>query len=155
MKILPVVFVITFISFVFAIFPSWLIYLNYSLDLPVYNFTFLKILGVLFILKGVAICLYCIMTFIKQGRGTPVPFDPPRKFVASGLYRFSRNPMYLGSLAIVLGEFLLFGHALLLFYFLSLAPVYHAYIVLFEEPGLKKRFGQAYEEYLRKTPRWL
>jgi protein-S-isoprenylcysteine O-methyltransferase Ste14 len=92
--------------------------------------------------------------FARQGKGTPIPFDPPKFFVAKGLYRFVRNPMYLAALAIILGEVLILGIPLLCIFFLISAVVLHFYVVYIEEPKLKDRFGQDYLDYLKKVPRW-
>jgi protein-S-isoprenylcysteine O-methyltransferase Ste14 len=105
-------------------------------------------------LAGAALAGWCIATFLARGRGTPAPFDPPREFVASGPYRFVRNPMYLGGAGALLGGGLFLGSpaiALLAGAFLLLM---HLVVVLYEEPGLVRRFGASYERYRRRVPRW-
>ena len=106
-------------------------------------------------LGGSLIVLWCFWAFTFRGGGTPVPMDPPKELVATGLYRYVRNPIYVGVLLIFLGHFLWFGYwKLLLYAVLSFIGV-HAFVVLYEEPALKRRFGAAYEEYLKRVPRWI
>lgn len=93
--------------------------------------------------------------FIREGDGTQVPIDPPRRFVAGGAYRYSRNPMYLAYLAIIAGEALVFGSAALVIYAAALWLVGHLYVTRREEPLLAARFGDAYREYCRRVPRWV
>jgi protein-S-isoprenylcysteine O-methyltransferase Ste14 len=96
-------------------------------------------------LIGSLIVLRCFWDFTFKGRGTPVPTDPPKELVITGFYRYVRNPIYVGVLLIFLGHFLWFGYwALLLYTLLS-----------YEEPTLKRKFGQVYEEYLKNVPRWI
>ena len=106
-------------------------------------------------LAGSLIILRCFWDFTFKGRGTPVPIDPPKELVFTGFYRYVRNPIYLSVLFIFLGHFLWFGYwALLLYTILAFLGV-HFFIVLYEEPALKRKFGATYEDYLRKVPRWI
>ena len=103
---------------------------------------------------GILGVLWCFRDFTYRGRGTPLPTDPPRELVVSGLYRHVRNPIYVSVILILLGHFLWFGYWSLLVY-AGLAFVgTHLFVILYEEPGLRKRFGAAYEDYLIKVPRW-
>jgi protein-S-isoprenylcysteine O-methyltransferase Ste14 len=106
-------------------------------------------------MTGVVILLWSFWNFLAQGRGTPAPVDPPKKLVAVGFYRYVRNPMYVGVLAIVIGHFLWFGYGNLLIYAAIVFITFHAFVTYYEEPTLKKKFGAAYEDYLQKVPRWL
>ena len=106
-------------------------------------------------LAGSLIILSCFRDFVVKGRGTPLPTDPPKELVVTGLYRYMRNPIYVGALLIFLGHFLWFGTwALLMYALFSFIGVY-AFVLLFEEPNLKRKFGRAYEDYLEKVPRWI
>ena len=106
-------------------------------------------------LIGSLIILLCFRDFAIQGRGTPVPMDPPIELVGSGFYRYVRNPIYVGVFLIFLGHFLWFGYwALLLYTVFSFVGV-HAFVVFYEEPTLKRKFGKAYEAYLKQVPRWI
>lgn len=105
------------------------------------------------ILIGSAIYIRCAWDFALQG-GTPAPIDPPKKLVVTGLYRRTRNPMYQGMLLLLLAECLLFPGAGLLTYAMSIAAVFHTFVVFHEESILERRFGQSYRAYCRKVPRW-
>src|SRR5262245_16643157 len=104
---------------------------------------------------GGVILLWSFWNFLRQGRGTPAPVDPPKELVAVGFYRYVRNPMYVGILLILLGHFLWFGYWLLLIYTVVVFVAFHVFVTLYEEPTLKRKFGTSYEEYLRRVPRWI
>lgn len=106
-------------------------------------------------LVGGAIYFWCLWHFAVSGRGTPAPIDPPTRLVVRGLYRYIRNPMYIGVLAVVAGWTVYFGSIRLLEYGAALAVLFHLFVVLVEEPLLRRRFGAAYEEYCRSVPRWI
>jgi protein-S-isoprenylcysteine O-methyltransferase Ste14 len=93
--------------------------------------------------------------FAAVGRGTPGPWDPPRRFVAAGPYRWVRNPIYLAGMVIVLGEAWLFGSTALLLYAVGVAVAFHLLVVAYEEPRLRDRFGEQYEAYRRAVSRWV
>ncbi len=106
-------------------------------------------------LIGSLIVLWCFWAFTFKGRGTPNPTDPPKELVVTGPYRYVRNPIYVGVVFIFLGHFLWFGYwALLIYPALAFLGV-HFFVVLYEEPTLKRRFGASYEEYLKSVPRWI
>ena len=107
-----------------------------------------------FMLVGLAIYLRCAWDFAVDGLGTPAPIDPPKHLVVRGLYRRSRNPMYQGVLLLLAAECLLFPHAGLWIYVGSIALVFQTFVVFYEEPVLRKRFGGAYQDYCRQVPRW-
>jgi protein-S-isoprenylcysteine O-methyltransferase Ste14 len=142
-------------STLFFLIPLFLIKVNTLLGLPVLLYPTLKIIGVSCMLVGIAIILYCSGVFFFLGKGTPVPIEPPRKLVVVGLYKYSRNPIYLAYELILFGEFLSLGSVLLFGYFLASLFFHHLFVVRIEEPSLKKRFGEDYLEYCKKTPRWL
>ena len=116
---------------------------------------FLSYLAVPLWLIGSFIVLRCFWDFTFKGRGTPAPIDPPQELVVTGFYRYVRNPIYVGVLSIFLGLFLWFGYWSLLVYMLLAFLGVHAFIVLCEEPTLRRKFGAADEDYLRKVPRWI
>ena len=113
-----------------------------------------RAVGLLLGAAGIAIYLWCAWDFAAAGRGTPAPWDAPREFVARGLYRYTRNPMYVGVLLVLLGEALLFASRSLLGYALAVGLVFHLVVLLYEEPTLRRQFGAAYEAYCRRVPRW-
>ncbi len=104
---------------------------------------------------GGALAVWCVSVFVTEGLGTPAIFDPPRLLVARGPYRFARNPMYVGAGTLLTG----FGLQLRSPAIVLLIPIWallaHLMVVAYEEPGLRRRFGPPYDEYCRKTPRWL
>jgi len=106
-------------------------------------------------LAGSLVILACFWSFTFTGRGTPLPTDPPKALVITGPYRYVRNPIYVGVLLIFLGHFLWFGYWALAIYTGFAFLGVHLFIVLYEEPTLKRKFGAAYEDYLKKVPRWI
>jgi protein-S-isoprenylcysteine O-methyltransferase Ste14 len=111
-------------------------------------------LGLIPVAIGAAIYLRCAWDFAAMGEGTPAPIDPPKRLVAQGLYRFVRNPMYFGVLLALLGEAWLFKSGALLVYTVIAFTWQHLFVVFYEEPALKRKFGESYSDYLARTPRW-
>ena len=105
-------------------------------------------------LIGTIILLWSFWNFLKQGRGTPAPIDPPKELVAVGFYRYTRNPMYLGVLSLIVGYFLWFGYWSLLWYAAIVFLAFHTFVTYYEEPTLRKKFGAAYDDYCQRVPRW-
>jgi protein-S-isoprenylcysteine O-methyltransferase Ste14 len=104
---------------------------------------------------GTALLATCIWEFARSGRGTLAPVDPPRELVVQGLYRRVRNPMYLSITLIVLGEILLTQSRGLLLYWVIWFVTVNLFVIGYEEPALRRRFGQAYDDYTRRVGRWL
>ena len=94
-------------------------------------------------LLGAGMVVWVSYAFVTRGNGTPVPIDPPRLFVAEGLFRYVRNPMYVGALLVLIGEALLFRSIWILVYAAGLWMLLHTFLVLLEEPQLRRRFGEA------------
>lgn len=115
----------------------------------------LQYLSAIIFFTGVAAMLICIISFAIRGQGTLSPADPTKKLVVSGLYRFSRNPMYVGVTLMLLGEFLFFQSPPLLVYSFGIFTAFNIFIILFEEPRLRKDFGNAYDRYSEKVRRWI
>lgn len=111
--------------------------------------------GIALMAIGAVLALACVATFVVRGRGTPAPFDAPREFVASGPYRWVRNPMYVGGFLLLAGYALCAGSAEALLVAFGMLGAAHLFAVLYEEPALRRRFGATYEAYFRSTPRWL
>jgi len=103
---------------------------------------------------GVAMVVWVSLSFVRHGRGMPVPIDPPKRFVSHGLYRWVRNPMYVGAVLVLLAAVIFTGSLWILVYTAGLWAALHTFTVLLEEPQLKRRFGAPYEEYLKLVPRW-
>lgn len=104
---------------------------------------------------GVAILLWCIWDFAVTGRGTVAPVDPPTRLVRRGLYRYVRNPMYLGALVALLGEAALFRSIALLMYTAGWFAFINLVVLLYEEPALRRKFGASYESYCEAVGRWV
>ena len=104
---------------------------------------------------GVAILLHCIGMFAVKGKGTLSPANPTKKLVVSGLYKFSRNPMYIGVMMILIGEAIFFSSGNLWIYAAMVFIAFNLFIVLHEEPRLKEDFGTEYQQYLKAVRRWL
>lgn len=155
MKPLSVFLAFIFGLFILLVFPYLFIKLNLYLSLPVLTVSLLKILGAFFILIGFTFHLYCIRLFRLFGKGTPVPIEPPKKLVVRGIYKYTRNPMYVCLSLDLFGYFLLFGHISLLLYLLIAWLSFHLFIIFYEEPILKIKFGKDYIDYCKNTPRWL
>lgn len=111
--------------------------------------------GLLGIGVGVVLLGACVWEFARTGRGTLAPVDPPRELVVRGLYGYVRNPMYLSVTTIVLGEALLAGSWPLLVYWAVWFLVVNLFVISYEEPALRRRFGPAYDSYTRDVGRWL
>lgn len=115
----------------------------------------LHLLGVIAMAVGVVLLLTCIWEFAHSGRGTLSPVDPPRELVVRGLYRYVRNPMYLSVTTIVLGEVLLTGSRPLLIYWAIWFAAVNVFVIGYEEPTLRRQFGESYERYTSEVRRWL
>ena len=112
-------------------------------------------LSVPFFLIGCAIYGWCLWDFAVFGRGTPAPIDAPKRLVVRGLYRYSRNPMYVGVLSVIAGWLLYSAWLPLALYGASLAFLFQAFIVFYEEPHLESTFGAEYIAYRSRVGRWL
>lgn len=112
-------------------------------------------LGMWCIAAGTILLLACIWEFAKRGRGTLSPADPPRHLVVSALYRFVRNPMYLSVTVIVIGEILLTFSRPLLVYWVIWFAIVNLFVIGYEEPALRRQFGDEYGRYTRHVHRWV
>ncbi len=111
--------------------------------------------GIVLMVAGAALVVACVGVFVARGRGTAAPFDPPRVFVPSGPYRYVRNPMYIGGWLVLAGFGLLQRSASILLLSVGMLLAAHLFVVLVEEPGLRRRFGESYEAYRARTRRWV
>lgn len=111
--------------------------------------------GLGFLLSGIWLLAVTIKLFACLGEGTLAPWDPPKKLVVKGPYRYVRNPMIIGVLAVLLGEAFLFGSGLLFLFAAVFAALNHYWFIHVEEPQLLKRFGEDYRHYTRHVPRWI
>jgi len=113
------------------------------------------VVGAVLFAGGASLYLWCAWNFALRGRGTPAPVDPPRVLVITGPYRYVRNPMYLGVLAMVVGEAAMHRTGVLLGYAGALLLTFHLFVTTYEEPALRKKFGAAHDRYCASVPRWL
>lgn len=104
---------------------------------------------------GLLVLSWCVRDFYVAGKGTLAPWRPPERLVVVGLYRYVRNPMYIGVLTIVAGFGFVSGSLLLGAYLLFLAVGFHLRVVLNEEPRLESQFGEEWRRYAETVPRWL
>lgn len=111
-------------------------------------------LALLSALLGVSVYFRCVWDFASVGRGTPAPIDPPKVLVVRGLYRYVRNPIYLGLLFVLLGEAVFFESWSLLRYAIGVFVLFHLFIIVYEEPSLRSKFGESYVRYCQNVRRW-
>jgi protein-S-isoprenylcysteine O-methyltransferase Ste14 len=114
-----------------------------------------RIVAMVLFFAGLAVLVWCFALFVIRGRGTPDPSKPPTHIVTSGPYRFSRNPMYVAVMTMVLGAFISTGHMGLAVYLVALMVIFHLRVTRFEEPWCARTFGSAFDDYRRRVPRWL
>jgi protein-S-isoprenylcysteine O-methyltransferase Ste14 len=112
-------------------------------------------IGILLLLAGLCVYGWTVWDFGSFGRGTPLPVDAPKKLVVRGLYRHTRNPMYIGVMLVILGWASLFADAWLLLYALGVFLVIHLFVIGYEEPHLKRQFGDDYIRYMYEVGRWI
>jgi protein-S-isoprenylcysteine O-methyltransferase Ste14 len=140
-----------FFSLWFWLLPRWL---GFSVEIA--GTAYWRWLAALPSVLGFAVALRCVWDFGWTGRGTPVPIAPPQRLVAVGVYRYVRNPMYLGFAAGWIGLWIVFGHAskAAIAAVLAVALAIHLFVVFYEEPTLRGKFGADYEQYGQNVHRW-
>jgi protein-S-isoprenylcysteine O-methyltransferase Ste14 len=144
-----------FLTTVFVLLPAGMIQLNQAQAWPRWEIPGGLLAGIGLILAGLAVILHCSGLFRSLGRGTPVPIQPPERLVITGLYRYSRNPMYVGQVTILLGLFFFRGELSLLLYAAIWVGMVASFVVWREEPELRRRFGEEYVRYTERVPRWI
>ena len=112
-------------------------------------------IGVALILIPIPVLLDFLARFVGEGHGTPMPMAPPQRLVLGGSFRFVRNPAYLAAVVTLVGQGLLFASVPILIYAGAMLLVFHAFVVGYEEPRLRREFGAAYDAYCRRVLRWL
>jgi protein-S-isoprenylcysteine O-methyltransferase Ste14 len=112
-------------------------------------------LGVVLIAAGALVLLDSFVRFAFQGSGTPAPVFPTRRLVITGWYRYVRNPMYVAVVAVILGQSLLLGNARVLGYGALVWLGFHLFVLVYEEPTLKAKYGPDYEYFCSGVPRWI
>ena len=135
-----------------VVIPWFIVHRNHTAQFS--HSTLWHCVGLLPLVTGTVVLSWCIWDFAAFGRGTLAPLDPPTQLVVRGPYRHVRNPMYVGVALILLGETALFESMALLVYGAIFVAVAHGFVVLYEEPALRRQFGESYEEYRRRVRRW-
>jgi protein-S-isoprenylcysteine O-methyltransferase Ste14 len=140
-----------FIAFVLVYIPAQLVSpigLDRTLSGP------LQIFGSSLGFFGASLAVWSIASLVRLGRGTPAPFDPPRKLVTRGPYRYVRNPMYIGAGIALLGAAITYESWMIAGYVAFLFIIIHFFVIFYEEPRLRRSFGSDYVEYCEKVHRW-
>ena len=136
-----------------AVYVPWMI-CRWRFAPPLLGFLSLRVIGALMIVAGLPVLLDSFARFAVQGLGTPAPVAPPQHLVINGLYRHVRNPMYVAVSSLIFGQGLLFGNVSVLEYGFVVWLTFFAFVLLYEEPALRGKFGEQYEEYCIRVPRW-
>ena len=142
-----------FVGFLLVFLPARL--LSWSGIAPPVSIGAAQVAGTIVGVGGAALALWCIVTFIVIGRGTPAPFDPPRRLIVVGPYLLVRNPMYIGAALALAGAALFYESWVLLAYCAAFAFATHLFVVMYEEPTLRATFGAPYDRYCERVRRWL
>jgi len=114
-----------------------------------------RVMGAAMIVAGWAILLWCTVDFVRRGLGTPSPHRAPTKLVVNGLFRFVRNPMYVGVVTAIEGVALALDSWPTAVYGIVVAVAFHLRVLFYEEPRLRREFGAEFEAYRARVPRWL
>lgn len=115
----------------------------------------MRIAGGALAAAGALALVHSFVRFVTEGHGTPVPIAPPKRLVVGGLYRYVRNPMYVAVEAVIVGQALLLARLDLAVYAAFVAFIVTAFVMVYEEPELSRRFGAEYAEYRRGVGRWV
>ena len=145
--------------FLFILIPFFLIWIPrrihlspeqiYHFDIGIYRY-----LGLIPIVLGVAIFIFCSGSFVFVAKGTPIPFTPTKELIVTGLYRFVRNPLYIAGVLVLSGEAILFQSLGIFIYCLVMFGIFYVQ-VLMEETILAEKFGARYVQYRKSVPRWI
>ena len=127
---------------------------GWTMQPPLLGLPGVRVMGVAAVAAGLACLLHCFARFALEGRGTPAPVAQTEVLVASGLYRFVRNPMYVSVVIMISGQALLLGQVWLFAYAAVMLAVFHLNVLFYEEPTLRRRFGESYEAYCLHVGRW-
>lgn len=127
---------------------------GWTLSPPLGGWEWTRAIGAALFAAGLPVLVDSLVRFVREGRGTPTPIAPTERLVVSGLYRHLRNPMYVAVASMVAGQGLFLGSRPVLIYAGCLAAAFHAFVRLYEERALRRRFGSDYEAYCRAVMRW-
>ena len=147
-----IVYATTFIAFWLVFLPARV--LSLAGVTPPATYGAAQVAGMVVAAVGAALAVWCILTFALIGRGTPAPFDPPRRLVVRGPYRYVRNPMYIGAGFVLSGAALFYGSLALWAYAAAFMALVHLFVMFYEEPNLRRTFGEDYQAYCGRVRRW-
>lgn len=122
---------------------------------PFFGVEAIRWVGLLLLVVAFPVFTDFILRFIREGRGTPAPVAPTRHLVVHGTFQYVRNPGYVAVVSLLVGQALVFGSTAVLLYALGVSVAFHLFVVLYEEPTLRRQFGAEYEAYQRQVPRWI
>ena len=128
---------------------------RWHVGVPLLGTSLIRIVGVLLVAMGLPVLLDSFARFALQGRGTPAPIFPTQHLVVSGLFRYVRNPMYVAVVSLIFGQGLLFGSIRVLEYGIAVWGAFFLFVVIYEEPTLRRSYGREYEEFCANVPRWI
>ena len=128
---------------------------RWQVGAPLLGISAFRVAGVLLMAAGLPVLLDSFARFALQGLGTPAPIFPTQHLVVSGLFRYVRNPMYVAVASLILGQGLFFGSIRVLEYGIAVWLGFFLFVLLYEEPTLRKSFGPEYEEFCANVPRWI
>lgn len=131
--------------------PYWLV----SSRFRVRDIQWFQYPGLPLILIGAAGLLGCVWQFFSEGHGTLAPIDAPKDLVVRGLYKYVRNPMYVSVITILVGEAIVFGSSAIIIEAVIFVVLAYLFVVFYEEPSLRQRFGESYEKYSYAVGRWI
>src|SRR6266850_1985833 len=136
-----------------AVYVPWT-FTRWRMAPPLFGFSSLRVVGGLMMAAGLPVLLDSFARFAIQGLGTPAPIAPPQHLVVTGLYRYVRNPMYVAVTSLIFGQGLLFGNVSILEYGLVVWLGFHIFVLAYEEPTLRGKFGDDYKAFCANVRRW-
>ena len=162
MKTKPLVTYLAFLGtllYLLLLLPFFLILIPYKIlssSEHIYHFDIgtVQYLGLIPIVMGAFIYLWCSYSFVFSGKGTPIPFTPTKNLVVTGLFSFVRNPLYIAGVFVLTGEALLFQSIGIFIYCLVMFVIFNMHVIM-EETLLADKFGATYKQYLKSVPRWI
>ena len=133
----------------------WLLSGGWQFRTPFPGYGIVRVVGAIIIVGGFAALLASFARFALVGRGTPAPVAPTERLIVGGFYRYVRNPMYIAALSTILGQALFFGSLEVFLYFVVLFLLVHLFVLLYEEPTMRRTYGAEYDAFAAAVPSWL
>jgi protein-S-isoprenylcysteine O-methyltransferase Ste14 len=120
-----------------------------------FGYAAVRVVGVLLVAAGVGLLLETFLRFAFKGLGTPAHVFPTKHLVVSGSYRYVRNPMYVAVISLILGQGLIFADIRILVYGICVWLIMHIFVLIYEEPTLRRTFTAEFADYTANVPRWI